>query len=261
MSRDGFNRRDFLTRAFRGRNLAIAGTGGLVWAQVVEGQQGTTLRRRPPAATAEPDFLATCTKCGQCVEACPYDTLELAGVAEECPGTPFFEPRQEPCHMCPDVPCVAACPSGSLVPGTPIEEARMGLAVLSDQETCLAFQGLRCEVCYRACPLMGKAIELEFRHQERTGRHAYFLPSVDSEACTGCGMCEHACVLEEAAIKVLPRELAQGRLGSTYRFGWQEEPEISRDFQPSDSVRPEEWPDNTSRVLETLNDLDEVTKP
>ena len=34
----------------------------------------------------------------------------------------------------------------------------MGLAVLSDQENCLAFQGLRCEVCYRACPLMGEAI-------------------------------------------------------------------------------------------------------
>ena len=89
----------------------------------------------------------------------------------------------------------------------------MGLAVLSDRENCLAFQGLRCEICYRACPLLGKAISIDFQPQERTGKHAFFLPVVRSEACTGCGMCEHACPLEEAAIKVMPRQLAMGKLG------------------------------------------------
>ncbi|MCP5055440.1 MAG: ferredoxin-type protein NapG [bacterium] len=261
MDDSGLSRREFLAGAFRGRNLALAGTGGAVWAQLVEGQRGPILRRRPPGARAEPEFLATCTKCGQCVEACPYDTLELATAGEESLGTPSFEPRKVPCHMCPDVPCVAACPSGSLVPETAIEDARMGLAVLTDQETCLAFKGLRCEVCYRACPLMGKAIQLEFRPQERTGKHAFFLPVVNSDACTGCGMCEHSCVLEEAAIKVLPPALAQGRLGSNYRFGWEEEPEISRDFTSSDAVQPEEWQDNTSKVLDALDALEDTTTP
>ena len=117
--------------------------------------------------------------------------------------------------------------------------------VLSDQETCLAFQGLRCEVCYRACPLMGDALVLDFRPNERTGKHAYFLPVVRSDACTGCGMCEHACVLEEAAIKVMPPELARGKLGDHYRFGWSEESEISRDFGPADSAPRRDWKDNT----------------
>lgn len=261
MSGTGLSRRDLLTGAFRGRNLALAGTGGAVWAQLVDGQRSPMLRRRPPGARAEQEFLATCTKCGQCVEACPYDTLELATLGEDGLGTPSFEPRKIPCHMCPDVPCIAACPSGSLVPGTAIEDARMGLAVLSDQENCLAFKGLRCEVCYRACPLMGQAIGLEFRSQEPTGRHALFLPVVDSDACTGCGMCEHSCVLEQAAIKVMPRELAMGRGGASYRFGWEEEPEISQDFEPSDAVRPEPWQDNTHKVLESLDKLEETTTP
>jgi ferredoxin-type protein NapG len=164
--------------------------------------------------------------------------------------------------MCEDVPCVKACPTDALTKGTEIKEAQMGLAVLTDQETCLAFQGLRCEVCYRVCPVMGEAISLEFRSQERTGKHAYFLPVVDSDHCTGCGKCEHSCILEEPAIRVLPRELAQGRLGEHYRFGWKEDAKISRDFTAPDSA-PDipAWEENMDRVLESLNDLSGIEEP
>lgn len=57
----------------------------------------------------------------------------------------------------------------------------------------------------------------------RTGKHARFLPTVHSDACTGCGKCEKVCVLEQPAIKVLPLSLAKGELGHHYRFGWLEE--------------------------------------
>jgi len=49
-----------------------------------------------------------------------------------------------------------------------------------------------------------------------------FIPVVHSDACTGCGLCEKACILEEAAIKVFPMHLAKGQLGKHYRLGWQE---------------------------------------
>ena len=49
-----------------------------------------------------------------------------------------------------------------------------------------------------------------------------FLPTVHADKCTGCGKCEKSCVLEEAAIKVLPLELARGELGRHYRWGWEE---------------------------------------
>ncbi|MCV5333609.1 4Fe-4S dicluster domain-containing protein, partial [Escherichia coli] len=87
-----------------------------------------------------------------------------------------------------DIPCVVACPSGALDPKlTDIDDARMGTAVLIDHETCLNWQGLRCDVCYRVCPLIDEAITLEMVHNDRTGYHAKLIPTVNSQVCTGCG--------------------------------------------------------------------------
>ena len=179
---------------------------------------------RPPGALPEPEFLGACIRCGLCVRDCPYHTLRLATLGEEVAvGTPYFTAREIPCEMCEDIPCVVACPAGALDHGlTNIDDSRMGLAVVVDQENCIAFLGLRCEVCYRVCPIIDRAISLELRHNERSGRHALFIPVVHSGACTGCGKCEQACILEQAAIKVFPRHLAQGQPGRHYRIGWEE---------------------------------------
>ncbi|MFW2372770.1 MAG: ferredoxin-type protein NapG [Gammaproteobacteria bacterium] len=182
---------------------------------------------RPPGVGEEKDFLAACIRCGLCVRDCPYDTLKLSGLSDSVAlGTPYFEARQVPCEMCEDIPCVKACPTGALDPElTKIDDSRMGLAVLVDQEACIAFQGLRCEVCYNVCPVQGKAITLDRQHNARTGKHALIIPVVHSDACTGCGKCEHSCILDEAAIKILPMKLGKGELGKHYRLGWKEKQE------------------------------------
>ncbi|MDD3353578.1 ferredoxin-type protein NapG [Zoogloea sp.] len=179
---------------------------------------------RPPGALPEADFLAACVRCGLCVRDCPYDTLKLSDLGAPVPtGTPYFHARSVPCEMCEDIPCVKACPTGALDPAlTDINQARMGLAALIDHETCLNFLGLRCDVCYRVCPVIDKAITLETQHNPRSDRHAMLLPTVHSDACTGCGKCEKSCVLPEPAIKVFPRPLAQGALPEHYRKGWEE---------------------------------------
>jgi len=179
---------------------------------------------RPPGALAEPDFLAACVRCGLCVRDCPYDTLKLSALGDNVAvGTPYFTARDIPCEMCDDIPCVKACPTGALDRElTDISEADMGLAVLIDHETCLNYLGLRCDVCYRVCPVIDKAITLELVHNPRSDRHAMLLPTVHSDACTGCGKCEKSCVLPEAAIRVLPRKLAQGQAADHYRKGWAE---------------------------------------
>lgn len=179
---------------------------------------------RPPGALAEDRFLGACARCGLCVRACPYGTLSLARLGDGVTlGTPYFTARRVPCEMCEDIPCVAVCPTGALDKKLKqIVDARMGLAVLVDHENCLNYRGLRCDVCYRACPLIDKAITLELHENLRTGRHTLFIPVVHSDACTGCGKCEKSCVLEEAAIKVLPAALARGELGHHYRLGWEE---------------------------------------
>lgn len=252
-------RRDFLTGVLHPRNLALACTGSTAWLQTANEVRGTAFSLRPPCAREEQDFLEACSGCGQCVEACPFETLSLAQVGDEAATeAPRFEARQEPCHMCEDVPCVASCPTDALEKDVSIEDARMGLAVLTDKEACLAFKGQRCEVCYRACPMMGEAIELDFRPKERTGKHASLLPIIHSDRCTGCGMCEHACILKKPAIRVLPREGEDGELD---RFGW-ENAHIRHDFT-APTLPPEipGWEGGMDRILEQLEDLTGVEDP
>ena len=142
-------------------------------------------------------------------------------------GTPFFIPTDVPCYMCDDIPCVPACPTEALdITKVTNKKGKldpkmmdMGLAVV-DQNSCIAFWGIQCDACYRACPLMDEAIKLKYDKNERTGKHAFLKPIVYKDACTGCGMCEKACVTEKPAIFVLPRELALGKPGDHYVKGW-----------------------------------------
>lgn len=219
------DRRKFLGEAAKTAcGIGLLGLGIGVYAN--QAKSLPALAVRPPGALDEEAFLAACTRCGLCVRACPYDILKLAelGTNSVATGSPYFTARSAPCEMCVDIPCVPACPTGALDPGLDnIDNARMGLAVLVDQEACIAFQGLRCEVCFNVCPLRSKAIKLEYQPNKRSGKHARFVPVVDSSGCTGCGLCERACILEEAAIKVFPMRLAKGELGAHYRLGWEQQ--------------------------------------
>ena len=227
-------RREFLIKTVQG--AAVAACGGLVWAHLLRQEAAASvLALRPPGALAERDFAAACIKCGQCAQACPYDTLRMARAEDDTPiGTPYFVPRDIPCYMCADIPCIPACPTGALDPQLKdISKARMGLAVI-DAESCLSWQGLRCEVCYRVCPVKGTAITIQ-NHPRQTSKHALFVPIVHSQACTGCGMCEEACPTEVAAIRVLNPKLVQGKIGSHYRLGWKSETPITQEFKPQES--------------------------
>ena len=219
----GIDRRRFLTdTAKTACGIGLLGLGLGLYTRQTRSMPAEALR--PPGAIAEEAFTGACIRCGLCVRDCPYDTLRLSRLGDPVPtGTPYFIAREVPCEMCEDIPCVAACPTGALDHGlTDIDDARMGLANLVDRETCLNALGLRCDVCYRVCPAIDKAITLEMLHNPRSGKHAFFIPTVHSDACTGCGKCEYACVLPEAAIKVLPIKLAKGSAAEHYRLGWEE---------------------------------------
>ena len=234
-------RRRFLTDTAYAGGLGVL--GALLWAGYTEKAKSSPLTLRPPAALGEADFLKTCIKCGLCVEACrnrPANidrdtgkprpaTLKMAKAQDDVTiGTPYFLPREVPCYMCDDIPCVPVCPSGALDPAKVTNPKTgeldftmmdMGLAVV-DPNSCIAFWGLQCDACYRACPLMDKAIRLEYDQNKRTGKHAFLKPVVDMNACTGCGLCEKACVTEKPAIFVLPRDVALGKPGDHYVKGW-----------------------------------------
>ena len=247
------SRRAFLSQT--ARSAGVAALSGGLWTYLISEQaHATPFALRPPGALAEPGFLSKCIKCGLCVVDCPYGTLKLAEVGSPYPiGTPYFTPRDAPCYMCPDLPCIKACPTGALDAGlTDVNNADMGLAVLVDQENCLSYHGLRCEICHRECPLLNEAITIE-NHPRKISKHALFVPIVHSESCTGCGICEKSCPLPEPAIRVLPRELAQGRMGEHYRLGWTIDTPITQQFEAA-ATAPAESSGDLETGLEYLNE-------
>lgn len=224
------NRRNILLKTAQG--IGIFAFSGLVWSSYVSKAKASNFSLRPPAAKDEEEFLKLCIKCGKCVSFCPYGTLKLAKPEDSIPtGTPYFIPREIPCYMCEDVPCVPVCPTKALDSALlendgimDINKAKMGVAIV-DIKNCVAYWGIQCDACYRACPLIDEAITLEYKSNERTNKHSFLLPIVDSDICTGCGKCERACITQKAAIMVLPREKVLGSVGSNYIKGWESDDE------------------------------------
>jgi ferredoxin-type protein NapG len=152
-------------------------------------QSCTPALLRPPGAVAEAEFLALCTRCGDCAAACPHEAIVSAPPQlREAEGTPLIAPREAPCRMCEDLPCIRACKPRALRPEAP---AALGTASVSVLD-CLNRLGSTCSVCIEQCPVPG-AMELEGG-----------VPRVRAPLCTGCGLCQHVCPAPQNAILLLP---------------------------------------------------------
>lgn len=143
---------------------------------------------RPPGVVEEPLFLERCTKCNDCVMACPPGAI----TAHPRDGTPVLFADQSPCLLCEDLPCITACETEALLPVEGITHVRMGIAAVS-HTLCTAGQG--CHACISKCPTDALAMDVASLHL-----------SVMKEACVGCGMCEMVCktVNDHVAIRVVP---------------------------------------------------------
>ncbi len=173
-------------------------------------QSGNGFVLRPPGAKSEKHLRQHCVGCEQCIHACPYQAIRsdrriLSGNF----GLPELVVRETPCYMCPDLPCINSCPTEALDHSlTDAFRISMGTAVLTDRGACLSLNGIRCEICYRVCPLIDKAIVLKKSPYRETGKHTVFEPVIKAESCTGCGICEYSCPLDQPAIQVLASQRA-----------------------------------------------------
>ncbi|MDH5717267.1 MAG: MauM/NapG family ferredoxin-type protein [Spirochaetia bacterium] len=208
------SRRDFFRRAILS-SVSIV-TGFSLFKVLNTKSKVNNFVIRPPGAVNEEEFLSKCIRCIKCVIACPYEVI-ISADAEDITdiGTPYLNLREGYCKLCADFPCIAACPTDALsdMVKKP-KDVMMGTAVITNREACLALRGLRCEVCYRICPFIDEAIVIKERLNPYTLRHTIYEPIVHKEICVGCGRCEQACVLDEAAIEVLP--LKRGDISKHY---------------------------------------------
>ncbi|HTL52769.1 MAG TPA: 4Fe-4S dicluster-binding protein [Planctomycetota bacterium] len=136
----------------------------------------------PPGAVA--NFYTTCTRCNDCVAACPHWSIRKAGLefGPALEGFPLLLPSETACHLCTDLPCIAACEPHALMP-LPIAAIRLGAVAVIDYATCSVPQGKACDVCIKACPVAAQAIFADSRG----------VPQVIATGCTGCGLCVAPC--------------------------------------------------------------------
>ncbi len=159
-----------------------------------EGQTQARCIRPPGAAPVEADFLSACERCHKCIEACPFDAIHALGpVAGRAEGTPFLTPESRPCHWCPDMDCIRACPSGALRFGENQNVPPIAVAIIHP-DRCLVSQGVLCDTCAVRCPTDLEAIRMQGR-----------FPVLDAERCTGCGLCAHYCEADPGAISIRPQ--------------------------------------------------------
>jgi len=183
------------TRASDRRGFFRETFGRLLQEVTARTEQRVAPRRhfRPPGAAAELAFLASCTRCGDCIDVCPVHAIIKAppgaGLAA---GTPIIDPAIQACVACADMPCARACETGALV--SPADGwANVHLGVLDlDPERCITFHGVPCGVCARSCPVGERALALD------AGGH----PVLKPEGCVGCGVCVTACVTSPSSLRL-----------------------------------------------------------
>jgi MauM/NapG family ferredoxin protein len=191
------------------RGLLIAcGLGALAvplfGAEATE-KQGNPARIRPPGALPEKEFLARCTRCGECMRVCIANGLQPALFEAGAAGlwSPVLVPRigycEYNCTLCGQV-----CPTGAIsrldLPKK--QNAKIGLADI-DRSRCLPWNGnSECIVCEEHCPTPVKAIRLREEEVYSVNSGAKITvqrPYVDEKLCIGCGICETKCPLSDRA--------------------------------------------------------------
>ena len=162
---------------------------------------------RPPFAVPELEFLLKCTRCNDCITACPHDTVFslTARLGVEVMATPALDLTHKACHLCADWPCITACKTGALAlplddkdqqdeqteeQSAPLPLPKLALAKI-DQTSCLPFSGPECGACGSVCPVPN-AIEWDMTR-----------PKINPAVCTGCALCRQSCITSPKSIKMI----------------------------------------------------------
>lgn len=145
---------------------------------------GEAAAPRPPWSL-QPDarFTSTCTRCGDCVRACPVHVLHKGDG-----GYPEIRFDADGCTLCGD--CARACAPRAIDPhAMPLVAFPWRVQVSA---ACLAQRGVECRVCGDACGTRA------LRFVPARGGIAQM--RIELDACTGCGACQPVCPVQAIAM-------------------------------------------------------------
>ena len=189
--------------------------GGKAAVKVVDAQVKKQASRwiRPPFAIDELDFILACTRCSDCIEACPHQVIFSlsARLGAKFAGTPALDLLNKGCHLCEDWPCVTACEANAL--WLPVDDdtttdnenvaSESEEAAKDDQpmpprlakvaingDACLPYNGPECGACFSCCPVPGALTQDMFR------------PVINPSLCCGCGLCRENCIVDPKAVTI-----------------------------------------------------------
>lgn len=174
-NRAGVTRRDFVVGVIGIGTLFMCGFSANAFSDDVH-------ILRPPGIGNEKRFESLCLKCDRCRSVCPQNCIIESHVEDgfKIARSPKLTFKRGYCDFCGQ--CADVCPTGAITHDIAARPHEIGAAEIDENE-CLAYNGGGCRKCVDVCP--EQAVYLEGS-----------LPHVNSDACTGCGMCFKECPSE-----------------------------------------------------------------
>lgn len=190
------------------QGLCIAGTAGAFGVGIsflARKSEGKTLLR-PPGALEESDFLASCIKCGQCIQVCPFGSISLLDLSGGInTATPYIDPVKRGCYLCDLFPCILCCPSGALDDEVQkIDQVHMGVAYVTEPKNCLNYKNIK---------VSKENVDRIKAHGDRTELEKELNEKLTAQVGKDCELCLEVCRVEprDGAIKLTGKEPVIGR--------------------------------------------------
>ncbi len=156
--------------------------------QVSRSSKAISTPVRPPWALNESLFVESCSRCSDCISACPQGII-FTGDA----GFPEVSFKQGECTFCTD--CIKVCKTGALDASALSQQTALQAWNLdvSFQSNCLSLNSVVCRACGDNCEAQAIRFKLKVGGISE--------PLISQDDCTGCGACVAVCPVDAVKIK------------------------------------------------------------
>ena len=152
---------------------------------------------RPPWSVDEGQFISKCSRCDDCISACPENIITRGEG-----GFPEINFKSGECTFC--AKCAATCKTGAITSfGSSDEISRdpanaWNLDVNITSTKCLSLNAVVCRSCGDSCEPQAINFQLKLGGVSE--------PIISLDDCTGCGACVSVCPVDAVQIKPVIEE-------------------------------------------------------